>query len=83
LAAERGEVEVIERAVEQVGASSVGGVGVEDVRLAAEEGAEAVAFASAVVAHGQEFGLVAVVVLDRRDGLVAGNVEVVVELAAI
>ena len=86
VAALRREVEVVVGADQQVGPARIGRIGVEDVAAGVlVEDAQAVmlAFGEPWLAIPQKLGLGSVVVLDGGYGFIRGDVEVVVEVAAI
>lgn len=85
LAAVGGDVEEGVGVAEAFDAAGVGGVGVIEVVAEAEEDAEAVGLAAGevVFAFGAVLGVGDVVVFAGGDLLVDGDVEVVVEIAAV
>src|SRR5437899_539753 len=84
LPAERGQVEVVVGAEEQIAAPRVRGVGVKDAVAVAEEDTRAglLALRGPGLARLYKLRPVPVVVLNGGDGLVQRDVEVVVEVAA-
>lgn len=69
---------------EGFGAARVGRIGVKDLVADAEENTEAVLFSHNNVGDlvGFQLGLVSIIVFDRRNLLVVGDVKVVIEVAA-
>jgi hypothetical protein len=84
LPAERGQVEVVVGADQQIAATRVRGVGVVHAVTFSQEHAGTGLLALGGPAHTLSFKrrLVIVVVLNRGDGLVQRDAEVVVEVAA-
>jgi hypothetical protein len=82
LVAAGGQVEPVVCAVEDVAAARLVGVRVEDTVAVAQEAADSEHLSRQSLPFRAEFGEAPVVVLDRGDVVVEGDVEVVVEVAA-
>src|SRR5258705_12263259 len=84
LPAEWGEVEVVVGVDQRLYAAFIRRIGVVDLAAVSEKAAEALPFPADMPGQApvDERGLVLVVVLHRSDGLVVGDVEVVIEVTA-